>query len=121
MATTRRVTGIAVSPGLGSGELRVDVDDALDAMDAGRPVVLVLAESSPADVPAMTRANAVVAASGDAASHTAIVANAADVPAVVVHGLTIVADGIEVDGVALVVGHELTVDGDVGFVEWRAP
>lgn len=121
MATTRRVTGIAVSPGLGSGELRVDVDDALDAIDAGRPVVLVLDVSSPADVPAITRASAVVAASGDAACHTAIVANAAGVPAVVVPELTIAADGIEFEGTALGVGYELTVDGDAGFVEWGAP
>ncbi|MEZ5244620.1 MAG: PEP-utilizing enzyme [Acidimicrobiales bacterium] len=121
MATTRRVSGISVALGRGSGELRVDVDDALDAMDGGRPVVLALAVSSPADVPAMIRASAVVAASGDAQSHTAIIANAAGVPAVVVPGLTIGADGIEVDGTALEVGHELTVDGDAGTVEWRAP
>lgn len=121
MATTRRVSGIGVSPGRGSGELRVDIDDALDAMDGGRPVVLALAVSSPADVPAMIRATAVVAASGDAQSHTAIVANAAGVPAVVVPGLTVLADGIAVDGAALGVGSELAVDGDGGFVEWGAP
>ena len=121
MTSTRRATGIGVSPGLGSGELRVDVDDALDAMDAGRPVVLALAVSSPADVPAMTRASAVLVVRGDARSHTAIVANAAGVPAVVVGGLTIAAGGVEVEGITIDVGCELTVDGDAGTVEWRAP
>ena len=118
MVATGEVIGDGVSPGLGRGELHVDVDEALDAMDAGRAVVLALDVSSPADVPAMTRANALIAARGDAQSHTAIVANAAGVPAVVIHRLRFVADGIEVDGTALRVGSEVTVNGESGVVEW---
>ena len=110
-----------MSPGLGHGELHVDVDDALDAMEDGRSVVLALETSSPADVPAMTRASAIISARGDASSHTAIVASAAGVPAVVgVAGLSIGPAGVEIGGLAIGVGDELTVDGAAGTLRWSA-
>jgi phosphoenolpyruvate synthase/pyruvate phosphate dikinase len=66
MQTTGEARGTGVSPGVGRGELHVDIDDALDAIDERRPVVLALETSSPADVVAMTRAAAIVAVHGDA-------------------------------------------------------
>ena len=121
MASTREASGIGVSPGLAHGELHVDVDDALDAMEDGRSVVLALETSSPADVPVMTRASAIISARGDARSHTAIVASAAGVPAVVgVAGLSIGPAGVEIGGLAIGVGDELTVDGAAGTLRWSA-
>jgi len=122
VASTREASGIGVSPGLGHGELHVDVDDALDVIDEGRPVVLALEVSSPSDVPAMTAASAIISAGGDAHSHAAIVANAAGVPAVVgVSGLSVGSGGIQIDGAVIAVGQELTVDGDTGTLRWSAP
>ena len=122
MASTQEASGIGVSPGLGHGELHVDVDDALDAIDEGRPVVLALEASSPSDVPAMTAASAIISAVRDPHSHIAIVANAAGVPAVVgVCGLSVGSAGIRIDGAVIAVGQELTVDGDTGTLRWSAP
>jgi pyruvate,orthophosphate dikinase len=119
--STCQASGIGVSPGLGHGELHVDVDDALDSIEAGRPVVLALETSSPADVPAMIRASGIISGDGDAASHAAIVATAAGVPAVLsVRGLSIGPAGIEIGGLAIGVGDRLTIDGDTGTVRWGA-
>ena len=119
MDSGRTATGVGVSPGLGHGELHVDVDDALDAIDAGRPVVLALETSSPADVPAMTGAAAIVVVRGDASSHAAVVARASGVPAVGgVEAMRIGENGIDIAGVAINVGSEVTVDGDNGTVRW---
>ncbi|MEQ8839465.1 MAG: PEP-utilizing enzyme [Acidimicrobiales bacterium] len=122
MGADCEVVGIGVSPGVGRGELHVDVDAALDALDAGRHVVLALDMSSPADVVAMTRAAAIIAVRGNLHSHTAIVANAAGVPAVVgLMDMVIGATGVEIDGVAVPVGTAMMVDGALGVVRWDAP
>lgn len=110
-----------MSAGVGRGELHVDVDDALDAIDAGRSVVLALVSSSPADVLAMARAAAVVAVHGDAQSHTAIVANEAGVPAVVgVAGMQVTDAGVEVAEARIDLGAPITVDGTAGIVRWES-
>ncbi len=124
MASTGEASGIGVSPGLGHGELQVDVDDALDAIAAGRAVVLALATSSPADVGAMARAAGIIAVLGDAHSHTAVVAKEAGVPAVVsVAGMRLTGDGVEIAGEAIGIGAPVTVDGGAGRVVWgqRSP
>jgi MOSC domain-containing protein YiiM/phosphohistidine swiveling domain-containing protein len=121
MQTTGEARGTGVSPGVGRGELHVDIDDALDAIDERRPVVLALETSSPADVVAMTRAAAIVAVHGDAQSHTAIVANEAGVPAVVgVPDLRVTATGIAIGADRIAPGTPVTVDGTSGLISWEA-
>jgi pyruvate,orthophosphate dikinase len=120
MHSSGSAAGLGVSPGLGRGELQVDVDEALDAMDAGRAVVLALEMSSPAEVVAMVRAAGIVAVLDGGASHTAVVARSAGVPAVVgVEGVRVVADGLRVGDVRVAVGAPMTVDGSAGLVTWE--
>ena len=104
--------GVAASPGVGIGELHVDIDDALDAMDAGRPVVVALETTSPGDVLAMVRAAGVLTALGGLESHAAVVTRSAGVPAVVsVQGLTISREGIRISAATVKVGEAVVVDG----------
>ena len=109
--------GRPASPGVASGELHTDVDDALDAIEAGRPVIIALETSSPGDVPVMVRAAGVMTVLGNPESHAAVVTRSADVPAVVsVQGLTIAPDGVDIGGRRIAVGDSITVDGTRGQV-----
>ena len=67
-------SGLAASPGRGVGALVVSPDDALRRADAGEPVVLVRAHTSPADVAAMSVAAGIVTSTGGIVSHAAVVA-----------------------------------------------
>ena len=104
------------------GRVQTDVDDALDAIDAGHAVVLVLETSSPADVAAMVRSAAVLTARGGRESHAAVITRSEGIPAVLaVEGLQ-VGDGCVVVGEHRVdVGDELIVDGTTGQVARPAP
>lgn len=109
--------GRPASPGVATGELHVDPDDALDAIDAGRPVVIALETSSPGDVPVMVRAAGVLTVLGSPGSHAAVVARGAGVAAVVaVQGMAIGRDGIRLGGRHVPVGARITVDGVRGTV-----
>lgn len=79
---TLLAVGTAASPGTGVGRVATTADDALDHWEAGRSVVLVLDETSPADERAMRVASAIVTRRGGAASHAAIIARQWGVPAV---------------------------------------
>lgn len=109
--------GRPAGPGLAAGELHTDVDEALDAIAAGRPVVIALETTSPGDVEVMVGAAAVVTVLGGPESHAAVVARGAGVPAVVsVGGLRVHPDGIELPGGRVDVGEPLVVDGTGGRV-----
>ena len=109
--------GQPASAGVGRGRLHVDVDDALDAVDRGEPVVLALETSAPADMTAMVRSAAVLTIMGGRESHAAVVTRGAGVPAVLaVQGLTIGADHIVLGDQRVAVGDELVVDGTTGRV-----
>lgn len=109
--------GRAASPGVGTGALHVDVDDALDAIEAGTPVVIALETSSPGDIPVMVGAAAVITVLGSPESHAAVVTRGAGVPAVVsVQGLHLEPDGVRVGGRRIPVGAALRVDGSRGAV-----
>ena len=74
--------GVAASPGVGVGRVAVDPVAALDSWEAGRDVVLVVDETTPADEPAMRVASAIVTRRGSLASHAAIIARQYGIPAV---------------------------------------
>lgn len=117
MARSPTGAGLGVSGGRGVGRLQIDVDAALDHLDAGRAVVLAMVTSTPADVVAMVRAAGVITVEGTAQSHVAIVSRAAGVPAVVaVRGLTVGSGGVLIDGTRVPVGTPVEVDGDRGVV-----
>ena len=111
------VTGLAAGPGRGVGALVVSVEDALRRHEAGEPVVLVRADTSPADVAAMSIARGIVTASGGLVSHAAVVARSWGIPAVVsAGGLVIDDDGVTGGGRRVTVGEVVTVDGTTGML-----
>jgi pyruvate,orthophosphate dikinase len=111
------VTGLPASPGVASGPIVTSPEAAQDAADAGRPAILVRAETSPDDVHGMARAAGILTSRGGLASHAAVVARGWGIPAVVG------ASGIEVrDGQVVVgdrvlnAGEVITIDGSSGEV-----
>lgn len=109
--------GRPASGGVATGQLCVDIDDALDLIDAGSPVILAIETSSPADVPVMVRAEGVLAVLGSPESHAAVVTRSAGVPAVVaVQGMSLGAGHVRFGDHAIDVGTTLSVDGTNGLV-----
>jgi pyruvate, orthophosphate dikinase len=110
-------TGLAASPGTGSGRLAVTVDAALDVFDAGDDPVFVTTQTSPADEPAMRISAAVVTARGGLASHAAVVARNWGLPAVCgAESIVVTPDGVQVADRFVAAGEWLTVDGTTGEV-----
>ena len=101
------VAGLAAGPGTAVGRAHTDVDAALEAADAGEPVVLVRPSTSPRDVVAMLQSVAVVTEQGGATSHAALVCREAGLPAVV---------GCGAGARDLLGGRVVTVDGTSGRV-----
>jgi len=115
--TTVIGSGRPAAPGRGEGELATDIDDAVDAIDSGRRVVLALSTTSPSEVAAMARSAAIFTAVGSPECHAAVVARAAGIPAVVsVKGLEIHPDHVMVEGTRVEVGEMLWVDGTTGQI-----
>ena len=110
-------TGLPASPGLGSGEIALTPEAAIAVAEAGRPVILVRAETSPDDVHGMARAAGILTATGGLASHAAVVARGWGIPAVVGASDVQVGEGtVTICGRTLAVGDMLTVDGSTGEV-----
>ncbi len=100
-------TGLPASPGVVSGVVCTSSDEALDAAEEGRDVILLRPTTSPDDVAGMVAARGVVTEVGGATSHAAIVARELGRPAVVGCG-TGLGD--------VLAGRVVTVDGDTGEV-----
>lgn len=108
-------SGLAASPGRAAGVVCLDVDRAVALAEAGTDVVLVRADTSPADVAGMAAAVAVVTTLGGLVSHAAVVARSWGLPAVV--GVTdlVIVDGAVIAGdLRIEEGAVVTVDGDRG-------
>ncbi|KDN77310.1 pyruvate phosphate dikinase [Streptomyces olindensis] len=113
------VRGLAASPGAAAGPIALSSERALELGAAGTPAVLVAHETTPADVPGMLAAAAVLTGSGGIASHAAVVARGAGTPAVCG------AEGLRVDPAAGTVrigdrvlreGDPVSLDGRTGAV-----
>jgi pyruvate,orthophosphate dikinase len=74
--------GLNASPGAATGQAIFDPDRAVEAKEAGNPVVLVRIETSPDDVHGMLAAKGVLTARGGATSHAAVVARSMGLPCV---------------------------------------
>src|SRR5688500_2165204 len=74
--------GLHASPGAAVGQDIFDPDRAVEARDAGNPVILVRIETSPDDVHGMLAAKGVLTARGGATSHAAVVARSMGLPCV---------------------------------------
>ncbi|MDR5682614.1 MAG: phosphoenolpyruvate synthase [Armatimonadota bacterium] len=100
------VRGLAASPGLAAGDVRIVLDVAhIDQFQSGE--ILVTEMTTPDWVPAMLKAAAIVTNSGGMTSHAAIVSRELGVPCVVGTG-----NATEV----LRTGQTVTVDGGNGIV-----
>ena len=66
--------GLPASPGAGTGHLVFTAEEAKAEKEAGRPVILARAETSPEDIIGMVNAEAILTARGGMTSHAAVVA-----------------------------------------------
>ncbi|MGQ0625254.1 MAG: pyruvate, phosphate dikinase [Sporichthyaceae bacterium] len=107
LAAELLATGLAASPGVGSGIVVTDPDAAVDLADTEAAVVLVRETTSPDDVHGMIAAAAIVTEMGGATSHAAVVSRELGVPAVV---------GVGAGIAAALAGRTVTVDGSLGEV-----
>ncbi|TPQ21623.1 putative PEP-binding protein [Streptomyces sporangiiformans] len=109
------VQGLPASPGAAAGAIVLSSERALELGAAGTPAVLVAHETTPADVPGMLAASAVLTGSGGIASHAAVVARGAGKPAVCG------AEGLRVDPVAgtVRIGDRLLSEGDPVSLDGR--
>jgi pyruvate,orthophosphate dikinase len=109
--------GLGASPGVASGEIVTSADAAVEAVEAGKTVILVRSETSPDDVHGMAKAAGILTSTGGLACHAAVVARGWGVPAVVG------ASSIQVDEGGFMtrqrnfwVGETITIDGSTGEV-----
>jgi pyruvate,orthophosphate dikinase len=111
------VTGLPASPGVACGEIVTTPDAAVEAVGAGRTVILVRAETSPDDVHGMAAAVGILTATGGLASHAAVVARGWGIPAVVgAAGVQISEGTVTIGDDVLAVGETITIDGSTGEV-----
>jgi pyruvate,orthophosphate dikinase len=110
-------TGLPASPGIAVGEIVTSPAAAEIVAQAGRPLILVRAETSPEDVPAMALAAGVLTSRGGLTSHAAVVARAWGIPAVVgVSELEVGSSAVMIGGQTLTVGETLAIDGSTGEI-----
>ncbi len=110
-------SGIAASPGVASGKICFSADDAVEHVQAGKQIILVRRETSPADVHGMAVAAGILTTQGGLASHAAVVARAWGIPAVVgAQDITIKEAMLQLAGQSLLEGASVTIDGNTGHV-----
>ncbi|MEJ7844509.1 MAG: PEP/pyruvate-binding domain-containing protein [Acidimicrobiales bacterium] len=110
------VVGRPASPGAAVGQACFSAAAAIDAADRGDAVILVRAETSPEDVPAMGVAAGVLTATGGPASHAAVVARGWGIPAVVGAAIHIDGEQFTAGGVTVEAGALVSIDGSTGEV-----
>jgi pyruvate, orthophosphate dikinase len=112
----RIAKGLPASPGMAVGGVATS-PAAVHAAPAGRPLILVRAETSPEDVPAMAKVAGVLTSLGGLASHAAVIARGWGVPAVVGTAEIEVDDGgFTVGGRRYADGETISIDGSTGEV-----
>ncbi|MDQ0905382.1 pyruvate,orthophosphate dikinase [Streptomyces canus] len=111
--------GLPASPGAATGTVALSSERALELAAEGAHAVLVMHETTPADVPGMLAATAVLTGSGGIASHAAVVARGAGKPAVCgVEGLRVdkAAGTVRIGERVLREGAAVSLDGRTGAV-----
>jgi pyruvate,orthophosphate dikinase len=106
--------GVAASPGAAKGAIVFTADDAVQAAEDGRDVILVRPFTEADDVAGFHAAKGILTSEGGKASHAALVARGMGRPAVVG------ADGLDIDlkaGVISVNGHQI----HAGDRRWSRP
>jgi pyruvate,orthophosphate dikinase len=113
------VRGLPASAGAAIGQVVLTGERAVELAEAGTSVILMATETTPADLPGMLAAEAIVTSRGGSASHAAVVARGIGKPAVCgALGLTIDPAGGVVRAGETVIreGDIVSVDGWTGSV-----
>jgi len=109
--------GLAASPGIGVGVLTCDPDRAAELSNAGTPVVLARAETSPADIHGMVGASGLLTTLGGVASHAAVVARGWAIPAITsLEGAVVEDAGLRIGELFVPEGECVTLDGTTGVL-----
>ncbi|MBU2326714.1 MAG: pyruvate, phosphate dikinase [Alphaproteobacteria bacterium] len=112
-------SGLPASPGAASGAIVFTAEEAVEAENEGRKVILVRVETSPEDIHGMHAAQGILTTRGGMTSHAAVVARGMGIPCVSGAGT------MRVDlrnekliglGVTLTKGDIVTIDGSSGQV-----
>lgn len=101
------IQGQSACPGVATGIVVTDSDEAERRAEHGEPVVLARATTSPDDVHGMLAAAAVITEQGGATSHAAVVSRALGRPCIV---------GCGENSVTRLAGQTITVDGGQGHI-----
>jgi len=110
-------TALGASPGAASGVIVLTADEAIDAADAGKAVILVRNETVPDDVLGMQSARGILTTRGGITSHAAVVARGWGIPAVVGAGEIVIDEaGLHIDDRLIAPGTEISIDGRTGEV-----
>ncbi len=112
-------TGLPASPGAACGAIVFDPDDAEQARNAGKPVILVRVETSPEDIHGMHAAEGILTTRGGMTSHAAVVARGMGTPCVSGAGavrIDYAAGTMTAGGHTLNKGDIITIDGAAGHV-----
>jgi pyruvate,orthophosphate dikinase len=110
-------TGLPASPGIACGEIATTPGGAVAVAEAGRPVILVRAETSPDDVHGMARSVGILTSCGGLASHAAVVARGWGIPAVVgAAAVRVAGDVVTIGDRTFRAGDTIAIDGGTGEV-----
>jgi pyruvate,orthophosphate dikinase len=111
--------GLNASPGAAVGEIVFSANAAVDAVEAGRKVILVRWETTPDDLHGMVAAQGILTSHGGKTSHAAVVARGMGKPCVCgAEALKIDAEAkvVRVGGTELHEGDIISLDGTQGIV-----
>ena len=111
--------GVAASPGAARGEIVFTADDAVEAAEDGRDVILVRPFTEADDVAGFHAAKGILTAEGGKASHAALVARGMGKPCVSGASaleIDLHAKRVRVDGTELGEGDVIAIDGSGGIV-----
>ncbi|MCJ7994794.1 pyruvate, phosphate dikinase [Rhizobium cremeum] len=112
-------SGLPASPGAATGEIVFTAEEAVEAEEEGRKVILVRVETSPEDIHGMHAAEGILTTRGGMTSHAAVVARGMGIPCVAGAGTMRVDLRNELligMGVTLRKGDIITIDGSSGQV-----
>jgi len=110
-------TGIGASAGIASGFAVFTSEDAIEAAEDGKEVVLIRQETSPADVHGMAVATGILTSLGGLMSHAAVVARDWNLPAVVgAAGMQFTAETVVIGTATIRRGDIISIDGNTGEV-----
>ncbi len=112
-------SGVSASPGAARGEVVFTADDAVQAAQDGRDVILVRPDTNANDIAGFDAAKGILTSLGGKASHAALVARGMGVPAVTAAKalkIDLSAKTISVDGTTVNEGDFIAIDGTQGCV-----